>query len=249
MANISFGSSQPVLKPGFVFAAGAGPSLRQRLARSSRSNWSPESAEVRPLFRSDFVRMVPGSAWNWVAVNAVQQSNLNKKMKTKNMTTLPLIKSIGRRLCGGDFFPPRCCPHCWKSWPCHRPGPTGILRHQDTPISPSMADYRRTRSMPSKTEMAVSADTSRSTAGGQNLTFKAVSRVQSLMATRRSSVELSPISLQIVGQPFVFRVVDNGEEAPDPVDLVSDVNAPLDCGSGSLLGLLPIEAGNINVNP
>ena len=88
-----------------------------------------------------------------------------------------------------------------------------------------------------------------STAGGQNLTFKAVTRVQSLMATRRSSVELSPISLQIVGQPFVFRVVDNGEEAPDPVDLVSDVNAPLDCGSGSLLGLLPIEAGNINVNP
>ena len=62
-------------------------------------------------------------------------------------------------------------------------------------------------------------------------------------------MELSPISLQIVGQPFLFRVLDNGEEAPDPVDLVSDVNAPLDCGSGSLLGLLPIEAGNINVNP
>jgi uncharacterized protein (UPF0333 family) len=25
------------------------------------------------------VRMVPGSAWNWIAVNAVQQSNARKK--------------------------------------------------------------------------------------------------------------------------------------------------------------------------
>jgi hypothetical protein len=40
--------------------------------------------------------MVPGSARNWIAVNAVQKSNLNKKMKTKNMTTPHLRKSIGR---------------------------------------------------------------------------------------------------------------------------------------------------------
>jgi hypothetical protein len=39
--------------------------------------------------------MVPGSARNWIAVTAVQQSTL-KKMKLKNMTTLRLIKSIGR---------------------------------------------------------------------------------------------------------------------------------------------------------
>ena len=39
--------------------------------------------------------MVPGSARNWIAVNAVQQSNLNKN-ETKNMTTLRLRKSIGR---------------------------------------------------------------------------------------------------------------------------------------------------------
>jgi len=32
--------------------------------------------------------MVPGSARNWIAVNAVQQFSLNKKMKTKNMTIL-----------------------------------------------------------------------------------------------------------------------------------------------------------------
>jgi hypothetical protein len=31
--------------------------------------------------------MILGSARNWIAVNAVQQSSLNKKMKTKNMTT------------------------------------------------------------------------------------------------------------------------------------------------------------------
>jgi len=39
---------------------------------------------------------VPGSARNWIAVNAVQQSSLNKKMKTKNMTTLHLRNSISR---------------------------------------------------------------------------------------------------------------------------------------------------------
>ena len=38
--------------------------------------------------------MIPGSARNWIAVNAVQQSILNK-MK-QNMTTLRLIKSISR---------------------------------------------------------------------------------------------------------------------------------------------------------
>jgi hypothetical protein len=32
--------------------------------------------------------MVPRSVWNWIAVNAVQQFSLNKKMKTKNMTIL-----------------------------------------------------------------------------------------------------------------------------------------------------------------
>jgi len=40
--------------------------------------------------------MVPGSARNWIAVNALQQSNLDKKMKTKNMTTLRIKKSSGR---------------------------------------------------------------------------------------------------------------------------------------------------------
>jgi hypothetical protein len=40
--------------------------------------------------------MVPSSAWNWIAITAVQQSSLNKKMKTKNMTILHLRESHGR---------------------------------------------------------------------------------------------------------------------------------------------------------
>jgi len=40
--------------------------------------------------------MVPGSGRNWIAVSAVQQSRLNKNLKTKDMTTLHLRKSINR---------------------------------------------------------------------------------------------------------------------------------------------------------
>jgi hypothetical protein len=39
---------------------------------------------------------VPGSARNWIEVNEIKQPNLNKKMKTKNMTTLQLRESSGR---------------------------------------------------------------------------------------------------------------------------------------------------------
>jgi hypothetical protein len=48
--------------------------------------------------------MVPGSAWTWIAVNAVQQFSLNKKMKTKHMTTLNLRTSIGRSPWRGGFL-------------------------------------------------------------------------------------------------------------------------------------------------
>src|SRR5438128_9339259 len=40
--------------------------------------------------------MVFGSARNWIAVNAVQQSSLNKKLETKNMTTQSITNSINR---------------------------------------------------------------------------------------------------------------------------------------------------------
>jgi hypothetical protein len=61
-----------------------------------------------------------------------------------------------------------------------------------------------------------------------------------------------PFFFSFEGLPFVFRVVDNGAGANDPTDLVSDVFAfdGADCSlEPSLLPLLPIEAGNINVNP
>jgi hypothetical protein len=40
--------------------------------------------------------MIPGSRWNWIAVNAVQQSSLQQEMKTKNMTTPPFKQTMGR---------------------------------------------------------------------------------------------------------------------------------------------------------
>src|SRR5437773_954725 len=41
---------------------------------------------------------------NWIAVNAVQQSKLNKKLKQKNMTTLHLRKSINQSPSRRGFF-------------------------------------------------------------------------------------------------------------------------------------------------
>src|SRR5438477_315494 len=48
--------------------------------------------------------MVPSSARNWIAVNAVQQSSLNKKLKRKTMTTLHLKKSMARSPLRLAFF-------------------------------------------------------------------------------------------------------------------------------------------------
>jgi arylsulfatase A-like enzyme len=45
--------------------------------------------------------MVPRSARNWIAVNAVQQSNLNKHMKTK---TKLLIRGLSLFVVGAAFF-------------------------------------------------------------------------------------------------------------------------------------------------
>src|SRR5438034_6807736 len=58
----------------------------------SRSNWSPESAEVRPLFKAPREKLVPGSTRNWIAVNAVQQLSLNKKYENSrcSKTNSPL---------------------------------------------------------------------------------------------------------------------------------------------------------------
>jgi hypothetical protein len=45
--------------------------------------------------------MVPRSARNWIAVNAVQQSNLNKHMRTK---TKLLIRGLSLFVVGAAFF-------------------------------------------------------------------------------------------------------------------------------------------------
>ena len=74
-------------------ARGAGPSLRHRLARSPRSNWSPESAEVRPLFKA------PREDGSWFRAEldcSKCSSTIHLKEKSKNMTTPHLKKSIGR---------------------------------------------------------------------------------------------------------------------------------------------------------
>jgi hypothetical protein len=49
---------------------------------------SPESAEARSLFKAPR-EDGPGSSRNWIAVNAVQQSILNKKLKTKTDNSTP----------------------------------------------------------------------------------------------------------------------------------------------------------------
>ena len=52
---------------GTQFSAISGPKVESRVSRS-------KAASSKRL-----VRMVPGSARNWIAVNAVKQSNFNKK--------------------------------------------------------------------------------------------------------------------------------------------------------------------------
>jgi hypothetical protein len=48
--------------------------------------------------------MVPGSAWDWIAANAVQQSNLNKKMKTNQLLKSPLTYLLRALLASGFLF-------------------------------------------------------------------------------------------------------------------------------------------------
>jgi hypothetical protein len=80
---------------------GAGPSLGLPLSAISRSNWSPESAKVRPLCKAPCGGsfLVPCGTGL-----AVKQSNLQQKMKIKNMTTLHSKKSIDRSLLRRGLF-------------------------------------------------------------------------------------------------------------------------------------------------
>src|SRR5438477_5225130 len=51
------------------------------------------------------VRMVPGSARNWIAVNTVDKSSLNKEMKMKKMT-VPFVTN-SRNLASSAVISPR----------------------------------------------------------------------------------------------------------------------------------------------
>ena len=73
---------------------GAGPSLGHRLTRSPDPTGAPNQPS-QAAFKKVSPRVIPGSAQNWIAINAVQQTRLNKK-QSKNMTTLHLKKSICR---------------------------------------------------------------------------------------------------------------------------------------------------------
>jgi hypothetical protein len=48
--------------------------------------------------------MIPGSARNWIAVNAVQQFSLNKKWKPKESQLYALENQPAGRLCGAVSF-------------------------------------------------------------------------------------------------------------------------------------------------
>jgi hypothetical protein len=81
---VNSSSITPFDRFSFVFgpaeeARGAGSLLRRRLARSPDPTGAPELAEVSRFLKEVSPRMVPGSTRNWIAVNAVKQSSLNKK--------------------------------------------------------------------------------------------------------------------------------------------------------------------------
>jgi hypothetical protein len=201
--------------------------------------------------------VVPGSERNWIAVNAVQQSTLNKKMKTKNMTTLSLRKSIGRSplrrglLSTALLFALLGVMALPSAWANGNPSASG---HANLTINGGLQTYSFNAIQHRNGSVSghLTLDSR-----GQNINIQG--NVTCLVINGNEAIiggiithitpNSDPAFFFLLGQPFVLRVVDNGEGAPDPVDLVSDVNAPADCSIGSFLGLVPIEAGNINVNP
>jgi hypothetical protein len=79
--------------------------------------------------------MVPGSARNWIEVNAIKQPNLNKKMKTKNMTTLQLRESSGPATAGRGFLLIPLVLACFALSPMARavsPAPDGGYPNDNT---------------------------------------------------------------------------------------------------------------------
>ncbi len=178
-------------------------------------------------------------------------------MKTKNMTTLPLRKSIGRSPVRRGFLSTALLSALLgvmalpSAWATGNPSASG---HANLTINGGLQTYSFNAIQ--NRNGSVSGQLTLDSRGQDviiqgDVTCLVINGNEAIIGGIITHVtpNSDPSWFYLLGQPFVLRVVDNGEGAPDPVDLVSDVNAPLDCGSGSLLGLLPIEAGNINVNP
>jgi hypothetical protein len=180
-----------------------------------------------------------------------------KKRKTKNMTTLPLRKSIGRSPLRRGFLSTAllsallgvmALPSAWAN------GNPSASGHANLTINGGLQTY--SFSAIQNRNGSVSGRLTLDSRGQNvnlqgNVTCLVINGNEAIIGGIITHItpNSDPSFFSLVGQPFVLRVVDNGEGAPDPVDLVSDVAAGVDCSFGPFLALAPIEAGNINVNP
>jgi hypothetical protein len=180
-----------------------------------------------------------------------------QKMKTKNMTTLPLRKSIGRSPVRRGFLSTALLSALLgvlalpSAWATGNPSASG---HANLTINGGLQTY--SFSAVQQPNGSVSGQMTLDSRGQDVIIQGAVNCLvingnEAIIGGIITHVtpNSDPSFFSLVGQPFALRVVDNGEGAPDPVDLVSDLAAPFPCVFGSFLGLLPIEAGNISVNP
>jgi hypothetical protein len=172
------------------------------------------------------------------------------------MTTLPLTRSIGRSpLQRGFLFTAllsallgvMALPSAWAN------GNPSASGHANLTISDGLQTYSFSAIQgPNGVSGQMTLDSR-----GQNVNLQG--DVTCLTITGNEAIiggiithvtpNSDPSWFSLVGTQFVLRVVDNGEGANDPIDLVSDVINGADCSLGPILPLVPIEAGNINVNP
>jgi hypothetical protein len=174
-------------------------------------------------------------------------------MNTKNTPTLPLRKSIGRSFLRRGFLSTALLGVMALSsaWASGNPSASG---HANLTINGGLQTYSFNAIQ--NRNGSVSGHLTLDSRGQQviiqgDVNCLVINGNQAIIGGIITNVtpNSDPSFFSLVGQPFVLRVVDNGEGAPNPVDLVSDVFAPDACSDGPFLPLQPIEAGNITVNP
>jgi hypothetical protein len=185
----------------------------------------------------------------------LKESNIQSqpKMKTKNMTTLHLRKSISRSPVRRGFLSiallgVMALPSAWANGNPSASGHANLtiagglqtysfsaIQHRNGSVSGQMTLDSRAQNVIFQGDVTCLV-----TNGNEAIIGGIITHV---------SPNSDPIYFSDLGAPFVLRVVDNGEGANEPIDLVSDVYINIDCSGGPFLNLLPIEAGNINVNP